>query len=351
MGPSTVELISDQLTVRVEPERGADIRSIIDRPSGIDVLYRTPWAGHARVTNKSLSSDSMHRFLADYQGGWQLLLPNGGDACVERGAEWGFHGEACAVAWHLDCADASSARMSVRLVTAPLKIERTVTVDGHRVRVEEKIINESPDSVEVMWSHHPALGSPLVAPGARVYTGARRLLADPIAPGNFLVPASFHDWPAVISAEGRRVDLSTIPGRETPRAALAYLGEFAAPFYAIVNPAINLGFGLRWDTSLFRYAWFWQELHATGDFPWFRRAYVMAIEPATTIPGHGAAYARRAGTPLLVLAGGECRSTILEAVVFHETRPVTAIRSGGHVEFATAASSTVRADFAEEFHQ
>ncbi len=41
----------------------------------------------------------MERWIEAYPGGWQLLLPNGGDECTEQGVTWGFHGEAALVPW------------------------------------------------------------------------------------------------------------------------------------------------------------------------------------------------------------------------------------------------------------
>ena len=45
--------------------------------------------------------------------------------------------------------------------------------------------------------------------------------------------------------------------------------------------------GLVWPKAVFPYAWFWQEMHASPGFPWYGEVYVMAIEPFTSMPGHG----------------------------------------------------------------
>jgi hypothetical protein len=39
---------------------------------------------------------------------------------------------------------------------------------------------------------------------------------------------------------------------------------------------------MQWDGQHLPYAWLWQEFNATSEFPWYRRARAMAIEPAST---------------------------------------------------------------------
>lgn len=57
-----------------------------------------------------------------------------------------------------------------------------------------------------------------------------------------------------------------------------------------------------------------------------------AIEPASTIPGHGIAHAKAQGANLVKLAGGETRSTRIEATTFAPTGEVRRIGPDGAVE-------------------
>ena len=66
----------------------------------------------------------MERWIEAYAGGWQLLLPNGGDECTERDVTWGFHGEAALVPWTVLERVGSSATLETSLFTAPLHILR-----------------------------------------------------------------------------------------------------------------------------------------------------------------------------------------------------------------------------------
>ena len=69
-------------------------------------------------------------------------------------------------------------------------------------------------------------------------------------------------------------------------------------------------------------------------WPWFGRAYVIAVEPASSIPGHGLAGVRATGATGFRLAGRASRQVVVEAVLFEGTAPVAGIAEGGAVTFA-----------------
>jgi hypothetical protein len=115
---------------------------------------------------------------------------------------------------------------------------------------------------------------------------------------------------------------------------LAYLGDFTSGYFAITNPRLRLGAGLRWPLEVFPRAWLWQEVHAGEGWPWYQRAYAVAVEPASTIPGHGMGTARAQGYPGVRFAAGQARQVVLEAVVFEADGPVTDITEGGRVQLA-----------------
>jgi hypothetical protein len=99
-----------------------------------------------------------------------------------------------------------------------------------------------------------------------------------------------------------------VPGDDPPRALLAYLGGLDEGRYRLVNDELGLAVELTWPVELFPHVWLWQELHASPGFPWFRRAYAMAVEPHTTVPEGGA--------PAMPFAGRESRESVVTARVF-----------------------------------
>lgn len=329
-----LRLANDLLEVVVTPGKGCDILALVDRTSGTDLLFKPPWRRRHGAAPSTHHATSASQWLESYAGGWQLVLPNGGDACEEHGVEWGFHGEACLVPWEVETCAATSATLSTDLFRAPLSLRRTLDVDGPVLRIKETVINTSPDPIEVMWSHHPAFGSPFLEAGCTLTTGARTYLADDKGPGTMLASGSRHAWPAAETADGTMIDLGAIPSPAEPRMHFGYLSQFDAGWFAVTNPRLELGVALRWPLEVFPYAWFWQEVHSTVGYPWYRRAYVTAVEPCTTFPGRGLAAVRAEGGTPFTLAGLARASVTLEAVVFHDRRAVSSTELGGALEFA-----------------
>jgi len=326
-------LRNSAVEVTILPDKGADIYALADRRTGVDVLFKSPWG--VRSPGPWLrAASSMERWVEAYPGGWQVLLPNGGTECVERGTTWGYHGEAALVPWRVLDATQTTASLQTRLFCVPLRVHREFVLDGPVLRLTETVTNESATELEVMWIHHPAFGAPFLERGCLLSAGCTTVLADDEAPGTLLAAGSRHDWPHATAATGDAVDLRVIPGPGQPRAVLAYLGDFTSGYFAITNPRLRLGVGLRWPLDTFGRAWLWQEVMSGEDWPWYRRAYVVAVEPASTIPGQGMSKARAKGHPGVRLAGGATRQVVLEAVLFEAATAVTGIAEGGRVELA-----------------
>ncbi|CAN5891383.1 hypothetical protein BH23ACT8_BH23ACT8_22200 [soil metagenome] len=332
-GVPAILLESESLAVTVLPGKGCDVYALVDRETGVDVLFKSPW-GLRRPGPGAHPPDSMAHWLENYPGGWQLLLPNAGGPTVEHGVEWGFHGEACLVPWKVDQLGETDVTLSAELFRAPLRLRRRLIVEGPVLRIEESVTNRSPDPIEFIWGHHPAFGAPFVERGCVLSTGARTLTADGVAPGSMLEAGSTHQWPSAKTAAGEPLDLTVVPGPGDVRSHFAYLSDFRDPYFAITNPRLGFGVGLRWPLEVFPYAWFWQEVHALPGYPWFRQAYTVAVEPNSTVPAQGLAAVRKAGGSVVTLNGGASRDAVLEAVVFRGTGVVDGIEPGGAVRLA-----------------
>lgn len=312
------------LQVTVLPDNGADLLSIVERRNGVDVLFRTPW-GLLPLGPSPAEPDSASRWLRRYAGGWQVLIPNGGGPAAMGGTTWGFHGEAAVVPWAVR-AVTGGIDAEVTLLSAPLRVERELRLVDGAVRITEQVTNTAPDPVAFMWSHHPAFGAPLVAPGSRIAVGARTFVADDEQPGSGIAPGSRHTWPLVSTQDGGTLDLSVVDGED--RSIFGYLTDIDDPWFALVNPQLELGVTMSWSRGVLGHAWFWQERHASRGWPWFRRAYVAAIEPASTIPGQGAVAAVAKGGRLVELAGGASAQIELWLRVVHDGRVPAAIGAG-----------------------
>lgn len=315
-GWEIVRATTAPLEIDVLPGKGGDILAFRWLPSGVNLLWTSPWGLRERNA-ASAATDSAGRFLETYPGGWQTIFPNGGEPSIEDGVEWGFHGEACLVPWELDVEEASSSRTILRLRTrlsiAPFAMERILELDSGELLVTETAQNEGPGDVEAMWSHHPAFGAPFLSGACRVECEASQFVADGErdVPAGDLEPGAVSPWPFAQMRDGGAVDLRVLPAADERADRFGYISGFERGFAAITNRDLRLRAEMRWDTSIFPHAWYWLEAHATQGPPWHGRAYVFALEPASSYPGHGAAAVRKAGGTLVRFAGGELKTATL----------------------------------------
>ncbi|MEV4263984.1 DUF4432 family protein [Kribbella sp. NPDC049584] len=265
---ATLVLRSPQLEVVLLPGKGADVYSVIDRASGIDVLFRSPWGWRDPATVPPMG-DSQADWLARYPGGWQLLVPNAGPEREYDGVLRGFHGEAALIAWNVDEHTAGTARLSADLTTAPLHLERDFVADGPDLTVVTLIRNTSPRPVPVMCVEHAAFGAPFLDARCRLDTSARRIAA-----------AAGYD---------EIVDIAVVPPAGAQRSVFAGLSGFDDAWVSIASPSAGFGIRMAWDTTTLRHAWLWEEAGGVLGYPWFGRAYVAGVEPANVLPDDGPA--------------------------------------------------------------
>ncbi|MBC8164083.1 MAG: DUF4432 family protein [Roseiflexaceae bacterium] len=337
-GMRAAVLENDLLRVMVLLDRGAEIVEFRYKPRDLDLLARWGELRNPAHERPSVASPS-GTFLDYYVGGWQEILPNGGAPATHRGVEYGQHGEVCLVPWACEVLEDSPERVSlrctVRALRTPLRLERIMTLEHGRavLTFDERLINEAAEPLDVMWGHHIAFGLPFLTEGATIATSARQVVVERDMDGFTPRRAQVDQrrlWPNVVGANGGPLDLSVVPPRETASGReMAYLSEFdGAAWYAITNPATTIGVAVRWDSAVFRYLWLWQELGSGRGYPWWGRAYTVALEPWTSMPTAGLAEATARGTQL-VLQPGQIVSTRLTATAFHAMPTISSVDADG----------------------
>lgn len=334
-GSRSLELENDAIALTILLDKGADITRLVYLPQNIDVLWKTPWG--TRNSHRNLPSvfESQAAWLSAYPGGWQLLFPNGGAANRYKNAQLGFHGEASMCAWDYSIEQAEPAELSVKLwvqlARSPYLVQRWLQLQAGSpvLTLHERITNQAGEPMQCMWSHHPAFGAPFISEHCVIDTGARRLIADDeyLGGANPLVPGKSYHWPL---ADG--LDLSRVPGTEQPRDMLAYLSDFESGWYSITNRELGFGLGVSWDSAHFPYAWLWQEMHGSSGFPFYKRCYVMAIEPASSIPGQGLTAVMQKTGSQLHFEPGESKETTLRLSFFESRRGLGHVDASGTVE-------------------
>ena len=309
-GWDVVRLVDGALEVDVVPGKGADVLAV--RLTGVDLLWQSPWGLRARGAMPT-AGPSAANLIEAYPGGWQTVFPNGGSATDEHGVEWGMHGEAWLAPWEVVDGDDRSVTCRTRLVRSPFELTKRVSLREGCVVVEETVRNVGGVAVEVMWSHHPAFGAPLLGPGCTIATNAAEFVADDgdVGPPREPAPASRGPWPVVGG-----VDLSRVPGQDERVERFGYLTGFPAEAWVqLDNPDAGLRARLSWDATVMPHAWYWLEAHALEGFPWYQAVYVLGVEPATSWPGQGIAAVRAKTGTQVVFAPGEQRTQRIELAV------------------------------------
>lgn len=344
-GLRTLLLENELLRVTVLLDKGSDIVEFRYKPLDLDFLFFAP--GGLRNPQRAMPSAYTDSPYLDYfSGGWNEILPNGGPVVTYQGASLGQHGEISLIPWECaileDTPERVAARLWVRPIRTPFFVEKTLAMEPGRavLQIETRVVNEGGQPLHLMWGQHIAFGRPFLEEGAVIDVPAQRLLVhDPIpafGPRRFQ-PGSSSAWPHATAPEGTGLDASRVPAYGALQAQeMAYLAELTDGWYAITNPQRKVGFGLRFDPSLYRYIWLWQNLGDVAQgFPWWGRTHTAALEPWTSYPTQGLPEAIANGTALL-LQPGEERRTALRAVAYAGVERVGQITLAGDVRPANA---------------
>ncbi|HET8522829.1 MAG TPA: DUF4432 family protein [Thermomicrobiales bacterium] len=339
-GMRAIDIENGLLTATVLPDKGADIYRLIYKPAGIDVLWKSPWGLRRPGAGVASAFQTEVAWIDAYEGGWQEIFPSGGGPCVYKGVELNYHGEASMAGWEAEITspggDVAEARFTVRLARSPFRLERVMRVERGTpvLALKERITNEAGEPMDYMWGHHPAFGAPFLSGACRIDTNARTLIADDAyaPPANPLALGARYAWP-VVNGNGGETDLSIVPGDEERRALLGYFADYDGPdaWFGLTNEELGFGVGMVWPVSAFPHAWFWQEMHASPGFPWYKGVYVMAIEPSTSYPGQGLVNAIEKTGTHRTLAPGASAEAELRAVFYEAPHGITAIDRDGNV--------------------
>jgi hypothetical protein len=330
-GYRMVALENRFLRIVIAADKGTDVVEFLYKPLDVDFMWHS-YVGLPHFTHTILSkANPGGPFIDYYPGGWQELFPSAGDDCVYRGAHLGIHGEVCLLPWSYrierDDPEEVSVTFSVRTLRTPFHLQKRLTLGAETAAliIEEKVRNESGETLDFMWGHHPALGAPFLDSSCRIFMPPCTVLTpdEYTSASSRLERKQRSPWPLVRGREGGDIDLSRIPGIEAGSHDMAYMTDLTGGWYAIVNEHRQVGFGMRWDEALFPCVWFWQVYRGGTGYPWFHSTYVAALEPVSSYPSP-LTKAIESGVQL-TLGPGAQKETRLVAVAFADRAEVTGI--------------------------
>ncbi|MDW7675222.1 MAG: DUF4432 family protein [Bacillota bacterium] len=285
-GLRAIVLENQLLRVTILQDKGTDIYEFLYKQKDIDFMWRSPQGLTNPYRQLPLAVPQNSFFMDYYQGGWQEVFPNGGNACSYLGADLGQHGEVALLSWDkviiVDEPEEVSIKFWVRTVKTPFYLEKTFTIrEGiSSLAIEERLVNEGRFPMQYMWGHHPAIGKPFLneyclvqLPGGTVITGLHQVA------GSRLVEGQRSSWPFAKGVKGEEIDLSRLMKEGSGYQDMCFITDLTEAWYRIINPVNGVTFGLEWDIKEFPNLWFWQENGSKGNYPWYGRAYCVALEP------------------------------------------------------------------------
>jgi len=328
-------LENELIRVSILLDQGTDIFEFLHKPSDTDFMWRTP-DGVRKFGSFSPSSYAAGgSFLDVYEGGWQELCPQGGGKCEYGGMELGMHGEVHGLPWKHqvieDSPEVISVKTWVRTIRTPFLLEKTLTLRSGApvLEIEETLTNEGRVPMDLMWGHHPAFGPPFLDDSCRVYAPANTVYCDSNRGDDARFEAgSEFEWPIGPGTAGSPVDVSIITPPEQGVSDMLFLTNLSEGWYGVTNHNRGVGFGMAFDTGVFKHLWYWLSLGGTMGGPSWGRHYVMAMEPFSSYPGTLTEVIKRGNQ--MVMQPGEAKSTWLRAVAY-EGGAVTGIGKDGVV--------------------
>ncbi|MDX6598160.1 MAG: hypothetical protein QOE87_2047 [Gaiellales bacterium] len=234
----------------VAPEQGARVRSLQDRRSGRELLYRR--------ADDGWDADNYLPVLA---GGWDQMFPND-----DVWLNWPVHGTLWSAAFTVVEASPVAATLRCSLQEPPVDVEHRyelLAAPRAGVRLTTTVHARAPAG-PFLWATHPMLS---VAPGWRIAVGDATLEADRLDPGR--VP------PGPVNAAAREAVLS-LPTPSQGWQEVIYAQ--AAGEASVESRDARSRTRVRWDESFFRHLW----IVTLSGFESVDLALV--LEPCTTKP-------------------------------------------------------------------
>lgn len=284
-GYRAVVLENEKLEITVLPDKGADIIGLTYKPNDIDFMWRSPFG----LNHNDRPYTGMPSFLEMYEGGWQEALPAGSGGGIYKNAQFMLHGETPYLPWDAeiveDTPECVAVRFSVTCKKMPVRVERIMRLRTGQaeLEMEERVENLSPEGFHFMWGHHPAFGAPFLSEDCTLRLPTNHgVLIENIWKDDSVKNGEIQ-WPYLSNG----VDLSKIRPQGDGSKFMIMMDQLTDGSFQIVNSRLKLGMEMSWDLSVMPYLWVWMNFNGEAGFPWYKRAYLTAVEPWTSVVYEG----------------------------------------------------------------
>jgi len=319
------------LKISILVDKGTDIIELLYKPKDIDFMWISP------VDFKPGEFDRKN-FLEGYLGGWQEIIPNGGDSCVYKGAGFNLHDETPQLSWDYEILENTSEKISikffVRLNKMPLYIEKIINMKSNEasISIDESVSNLGNENLDFMWGHHPCFGEPFLSDSCLIDFKAEEITSsiDSISENPLVKPnttGTLKDFPGI---DGKSVDLSKVLDKKSRATDLLYVNKLSENWFSLTNISKKIGIGYVFNKSIFKYLYFWLVYGGSNNYPWFGNTYNLAIEPWSSWPGRGLIEAIKNNTSLKI-SPGQTIDSWLKVVVYEKDQNVNKIKDNCEV--------------------
>lgn len=281
-GIQAVRLENEWLSAVILVGKGTDIWELKYKPLNLELLMHAR-NGLAPLADRDLRENRLVHYAEEYPGGWQEIIPNralfdGGEVGKDR------EGESAGVPWAYTIDYGEGRRVSLRcrvaLPDTPLEVEKTISLSAGEsvLHMAERIVNTSSGTVHLIWTHHPAFGSPLVDEHAQVIVpeGAVAFNVHRYEQNRGEPLARFEEeLDSITLPSGRKKNLLKIDPRMTNgESCYVPLKGLSKGEAGIYHPNLNVKLLLRWDREIFPCLRYWSN---PDD-----EMYTLALEPSSS---------------------------------------------------------------------
>ena len=188
----------------------------------------------------------------------------------------------------------------------PIFLEKTLSMvpDQATLFIDERLVNEGGEPLDLMWGHHIAFGRPFLDEGVVIDAPAATIVAGDewpnYGPRRFR-PNATGAWPYNAGREREMDNDDHVPPCGPAQSQeMAYLTGLREGWYAITNPARQVGFGIHFDPAVFGYIWYWQQMgNVAAGWPWWSQLHTQALETWSSYPSNGLTEAIENGLSLI----------------------------------------------------